>query len=60
MYTGIVYLLICEQLQCIIYCNTYHAYDMSQYLVKIQLYIYKAYTQYIVVTAPKDWNICLF
>ena len=54
MYTGIVYLLKCEPSQCIIYCNTYHANNMSRYLVKIQLYIYKAYTQYIVVTALKD------
>ena len=27
MYTGIVYLLKCEPSQCIIYCNTYHAYN---------------------------------
>ena len=57
MYTGIVYLLKCEPSQCIIYCNTYHAYNShgikSRYSY-IYIYIYKAYTQYIVVTALKD------
>ena len=55
MYTGIVYLLKCEPSQCIIYCNTYHAYNSHGIKSRYSyIYIYKAYTQYIVVTALKD------
>ena len=53
MYTGIVYLLKCEPSQCIIYFNTYDAYN-SHGIKSRYSYIYKAYTQYIVVTALKD------